>query len=91
MKPEFPHETWTDELHLMQDDPVERFKGVVLNIKRVHHHLGLMRADCMRRTGGFSSHVSADQGLIAELKPTRGKIYRIDKQAVLSQDARCIV
>ena len=38
-----PYEAWTDELHLMQEDPVDRFKAVVQKIMRVHHHLGLMR------------------------------------------------
>lgn len=32
---------WEDKLHLMQDDPVDRFKAVVGKIGRVHHHLGL--------------------------------------------------
>lgn len=74
-----PYETWTDDLHLMQSDPIERFKVVVQKIIRVHHHLGLMRADCLRRTGGMAQHVCSDQGMIAELS-LLGKFYRIEKQ-----------
>lgn len=73
------YETWTDDLHLMQDDPVARFKIAVTKISRVHHHLGLMRSSCLRRTLGFAHHVCADQGLIAELS-LLGKFYRIEKQ-----------
>jgi hypothetical protein len=50
----------------------------VSKIMRVHHHLGLMRSSCLRRTLGFAGHVSADQGLIAELS-LLGKLYRIEK------------
>lgn len=74
-----PYEVWKDELHLMGDDPVERFKAVVVKIRRVHHHLGLMRAECMRRTGGIAKHVSSDVGFIAEMS-LLGKFYQIDKQ-----------
>ena len=74
-----PYEAWKDELHLMGDDPVERFKVVVKQIRRVHHHLGLMRADCVRKTGGIAKHVSSDVGFIAEMS-LLGKFYQIDKQ-----------
>lgn len=74
-----PYEAWKDELHLMGDDPVERFKTVVRKLKRVHHHLGLMRSDCVRRTGGIAKHVSSDVGFIAEMS-LLGKFYQIPKQ-----------
>jgi len=73
-----PYELWKDELHLMQEDPVERFKAVITRIKRVHHHLGLMRADCVRRTGGIQKHVSSDIAFVAEMS-LLGKLYRIDE------------
>jgi glycosyltransferase involved in cell wall biosynthesis len=73
-----PYEMWTDELHLLQDDPVERFKKVIERIKRVHHHLGLMRADCVARTGGIAKHVSSDIAFVAAMS-LLGKLHRIDK------------
>jgi glycosyltransferase involved in cell wall biosynthesis len=73
-----PYELWKDELHLMDDDPVARFKGVIGRIKRVHHHLGLMRSDCVARTGGIAKHVSSDIAFVAEMS-LLGKLYRIDR------------
>lgn len=67
---------WEDELHLLQDDPVDRFQKVVFRIQRVHHHLGLMRSEMVRRTGLLGRHVSSDQGLIAELS-LHGKFFQI--------------
>ena len=74
------HETghWEDGLHLMQDDPVERFRAVVTGIGRVHHHLGLMRVDCMRRTGLIAKHVASDIGFVAEMA-LLGKFFQIPK------------
>jgi len=69
---------WEDELHLLQDDPLDRFKIVVRKIGRVHHHLGLMRSSFLRRTGLLSRHVSSDKGLIAELS-LHGKFFQIPK------------
>lgn len=69
---------WKDDLHLLQDDPASRFRAVVKHICRVHHHLGLMRTDCMRRTGLFAKHVSSDIGFVAEMS-LYGKFYQIEK------------
>ena len=69
---------WEDSLHLMQDDPVERFRAVVRGITRVHHHLGLMRVDCLRRTGLMAKHVASDIGLVAEMA-LLGKFYQVPK------------
>ena len=69
---------WQDALHLLDDDPARRFRAVVGGIVRVHHHLGLMRADCLRRTGLWAGHVSADIGLVAELS-LYGKFFQIEK------------
>jgi glycosyltransferase involved in cell wall biosynthesis len=73
-----PYESWKDKLHLMQDDPVERFELVVKNILRVHHHLGLMRTEFLQQTRGLASHISSDQGLIAELS-LLGKFFQLEK------------
>ena len=67
-----------DKLHLMQDDPAERFLGVVKNLKLVNHHLGLLRTDVIRRTQLFGKHVAADVGFVAELS-LYGKFYQVDK------------
>jgi glycosyltransferase involved in cell wall biosynthesis len=69
---------WEDDLHLLQDDPVDRFRTVVRRIGRVHHHMGLMRSGFLRKTGLFSKHVSSDVGLIAELS-LHGKFFQIPK------------
>lgn len=73
-----PYERWSDDLHLCQDDPVARFRAVTRRIKRVHHHLGLMRADVVRQTGGIRKHVSSDVGFVAEMS-LLGKFHRIDE------------
>lgn len=69
---------YEDKLHLMQDNPAERFLGVIRNIKLVNHHLGLLRTDAIRRTGLFGKHVAADVGFVAELS-LYGKFYQVDK------------
>jgi len=69
---------WEDGLHLVQDDPVARFKAVVRGIGRVHHHLGLMRVDCMARTGLIAKHVASDIGFVAEMA-LYGKFFQIPK------------
>lgn len=69
---------WEDGLHLTQDDPVERFLAVVEGIGRVHHHLGLMRADCMRLTGLIARHVASDIGFVAEMA-LLGKFHQVPK------------
>lgn len=69
---------WKDDLHLMQDDATLRFCVVVKRIWKVHHHLGLMRVDCMRRTGLFAKHVGSDVGFVAEMS-LYGKFCQIEK------------
>ncbi len=67
-----------DKLHLMQADPVERFLGLIENIKLVNHHLGLLRTDAVRRTRLFGKHVSADIGFLAEMS-LYGKFFEVRK------------
>jgi glycosyltransferase involved in cell wall biosynthesis len=69
---------YEDKLHLMQDDPAERFLAVVKDIKLVNHHLGLLRADAIRCTQLFGKHVSADVGFIAEMS-LYGKFFEVKK------------
>jgi glycosyltransferase involved in cell wall biosynthesis len=56
-----------DELHLMQDDPVERFLTLIRKIKLANHHLGLLRTSAIRRTRLFGKHTGADIGFLAEM------------------------
>lgn len=65
---------YDDRLHLMQDDPAERFLAVIGNIGLVHHHLGLLRSDMIRRTRLFGAYLGADIGFVAELS-LHGKFY----------------
>lgn len=67
-----------DKLHLMQDDPGERFLAVIEHIQLVNHHLGVLRADAIRRTQLFGRHVAADTGFIAEMS-LYGKFYEVKK------------
>jgi glycosyltransferase involved in cell wall biosynthesis len=67
-----------DKLHMMQDDPVERFIQLTDNIRLVNHHLGLLRTDAVRRTRLFGKHVSADIGFLAEMS-LYGKFYEVKK------------
>jgi hypothetical protein len=62
----------------MQDDPVERFCAAVRGLGRVHHHLGLMRVDCMRRTGLIGKHTGSDIGFVAEMA-LLGKLCQIPR------------
>ncbi len=69
---------YLDKLHLMQDDPAERFLGLISHIRLVNHHLGLLRTDAVRRTRLFGKHVSADIGFLAEMS-LYGKFYEVKK------------
>jgi glycosyltransferase involved in cell wall biosynthesis len=67
---------WQDDLHLLDDDPSSRFRTVVNQLMKVHHHLGLMRSDCMRRTGLIGSHTSSDKAFVAEMS-LYGRFHQI--------------
>jgi glycosyltransferase involved in cell wall biosynthesis len=69
---------YVDKLNLMQDSPVERFLTLVSEIALVNHHLGLLRADTIRRTRLWGRHVGADIGFLAELS-LYGKFCEIPK------------
>jgi len=56
-----------DRLHLIQDDPTERFKSLIGRIERAHQHLGLIRMSHLRRTHLLGAHVHSDINLLAEL------------------------
>jgi glycosyltransferase involved in cell wall biosynthesis len=69
---------WKDDLHLLQDDPLDRFRRVVETVGRVHHHLGLTRTSIVRKTALMGKHTSSDVGFLAELS-LYGKFYQVPK------------
>lgn len=71
---------YIDKLHMMQDDPAERFQQLIETIAPlVNHHLGLLRCDAVRKTRMFGKHVSADVGFLAEMS-LYGKFYEVRKR-----------
>jgi len=67
---------YRDVLHLMQDDPVERFIALLDRIGLTHQHLGLIRTEALRQTHLLGSHVGSDINLLAELA-LYGKFYEL--------------
>jgi glycosyltransferase involved in cell wall biosynthesis len=67
---------YEDVLHLVQDDPVERFLFLIDNIKKAHQHLGVIRSSALARTHMLGVHVSSDINLLAELT-LYGKFYEL--------------
>src|SRR5262249_54018611 len=58
---------YDDVMHLMQEDPADRFLLVISKIKLAHQHLGLIRMADLKRTHLLRLHVSSDINLLAEL------------------------
>ncbi|MGQ0702395.1 MAG: glycosyltransferase [Gemmatimonadales bacterium] len=67
---------YDDVLHLMEDDPAERFVKLLTSIKLAHQHLGLIRMSCLRRTHLLGTHVGSDINLLAELT-LYGKFFEL--------------
>jgi len=65
-----------DVLHLVQEDPVERFIALLDRIGLAHQHLGLIRTDVLRRTHLLGPFVGSDINLLAELS-LYGKFYEL--------------
>ena len=65
---------YEDRLHLMQDDPVDRFLKLITTIGLAHQHLGVIRTAQLRRTHLLGKHVGSDINLLAELT-LYGKFY----------------
>jgi glycosyltransferase involved in cell wall biosynthesis len=70
---------YDDVLHLMQEDPAERFMALLDRILLVHQHLGLIRMSCLRRTHLLGTHVASDYNLLAELA-LYGKFYELPER-----------
>ncbi len=70
---------YDDVLHLMQEDPADRFLQLLRTIKLAHQHLGLIRTSFLRRTHLLGSHVASDYNLLAELT-LYGKFYELPER-----------
>jgi glycosyltransferase involved in cell wall biosynthesis len=70
---------YEDNLHLMQDDPAERFIGLLENIGLAHQHLGVIRTDMLRCTGLLGPYFASDITLLAELT-LYGKYYELPER-----------
>ncbi len=51
---------YDDVLHLVQEDPADRFVALLNNIKLAHQHLGLIRMAHLQRTQLLGSYVASD-------------------------------
>ena len=67
---------YDDVLHLVQEDPADRFLALVRTIKLAHQHLGLIRMSDLRQTHLLGSHVGSDINLLAELT-LYGKFFEL--------------
>jgi glycosyltransferase involved in cell wall biosynthesis len=72
-------EPYEDNLHLMDEDPADRFIGLLERIGLAHQHLGVIRTDLLRRTGLLGPYFSSDITLLAELT-LYGKYYELPER-----------
>jgi glycosyltransferase involved in cell wall biosynthesis len=67
---------YEDVLHLVQENPADRFLALIASIKLAHQHLGLIRMSHLRRTHLLGTHVASDINLLAELT-LYGKFFEL--------------
>jgi glycosyltransferase involved in cell wall biosynthesis len=72
-------QNYDDVLNVVQDDPADRFRKLIVTILRVHQHLGLVRMSALRRTHLLGTHVSSDINLLAELA-LYGKFHELPER-----------
>jgi glycosyltransferase involved in cell wall biosynthesis len=70
---------YEDRLHLMQDDPADRFLELFNNIGLAHQHLGVIRTSLLRRTHLLHVHGGSDLNLLSELV-LYGKFYELPER-----------
>jgi glycosyltransferase involved in cell wall biosynthesis len=70
---------YEDQLHLVQDDPVDRFLALLERIRLAHQHLGLIRTSCLRQTHLLGDYIASDINLLAELT-LYGKFYELPER-----------
>ena len=67
---------YDDVLHLVQEDPADRFVTLLDKIKLAHQHLGLIRMSYLRQTHLLGAHTASDINLLAELS-LYGKFFEL--------------
>jgi len=70
---------YEDNLHLVSDDPKERFIQLLTRIGLAHQHTGLIRAESLSRTHLLGRYPGSDVALLAELT-LYGKFYEIPER-----------
>jgi glycosyltransferase involved in cell wall biosynthesis len=70
---------YEDNLHLVQDDPADRFLRLLDVIGLAHQHLGLIRTSMLRRTHLLGAYVGSDIVLLAELS-LYGRFYELPER-----------
>lgn len=70
---------YEDNLHLMQDDPADRFLTLIERIGLAHQHLGVIRTSCLGRTHLLAPHPGSDIVMLAELT-LYGKFYELPER-----------
>ncbi len=69
-------QNYDDVLHLVQEDPADRFVALLDKIKLAHQHLGLIRMAHLRKTQLLGAYVASDVNLLAELS-LYGKFFEL--------------
>ncbi|MBA2413415.1 MAG: glycosyltransferase family 2 protein [Burkholderiaceae bacterium] len=69
-------EHYDDVLHLLQEDPADRFLTLLDKIKLSHQHLGLIRMSHLHQTHLLGAYVASDITLLAELS-LYGKFFEL--------------
>jgi len=70
---------YEDNLHLVQDDPADRFLALISTIGLSHQHLGVMRVADVQKTHLLRTHVASDINLLAEMT-LYGKIHELPER-----------
>ncbi len=74
-----PPQPYEDNLHLMQEDPAERFLTLIERIGWAHQHLGVIRSSCLRQTHLLAAYPGSDIILLAELT-LYGRYYELPER-----------
>ncbi len=69
-------QNYDDVLHLVQEDPADRFLTLITRIKLAHQHLGMIRTSHLRQTHLLGTYVGSDNNLLAELT-LYGKFFEL--------------
>ena len=67
---------YDDVLHLVQENPIDRFLSLLDNIQLAHQHLGLIRMSHLHQTRLLGAYVASDVTLLAELT-LYGKFFEL--------------